>query len=66
LLTASGIPEDIFKKYNPCIKDIAFTHFRKEKLPVPYEIFLPSQLANFAEKQINRRYSMSTLAGYTP
>lgn len=66
LLAASGLNEELFKKYNPCVKDIAFTHFKKQKLPIPLEIFLPSQLANFAEKQINRRYSMSTQTGYSP
>lgn len=66
LLAGSGVREDLFKKYNPCIKDIAFTHFRREKLPVPFEIFLPSKQALFAEKQLNRKYTMSTRAGYSP
>ncbi len=66
LIKASGIKEDVFKRYNPCLKEIAFTHFRHEKLPIPYEIFLPSQLANFAEKQINRRYALATGRDHRP
>lgn len=66
LLKATELNEDTFKKYNPCVKDTAFTHFRKERLPIPYEIFLPSELAKLAEKQINRKYSMAIQAGYSP
>ena len=66
LRSASGVSEEVFRKYNPCVKDLAFKQFRKEKLPVPYEIFLPSQLANYAVKQINRRYSMASQINHSP
>jgi membrane-bound lytic murein transglycosylase D len=65
LIRSAEISEETFRKYNPCVKEVAYTRFQKEKLPVPYEIFLPSHLAKLAEKQINLKYSMAIEADHS-
>lgn len=65
LIKTSGVSKAIFRKYNPCIKDIAFTHFKNKKLPTPFEVFLPAHLLRSAERKMNKAYSLSTIKGYS-
>lgn len=51
LVLASGVDLEVFKKYNPCIKESTFARYRHVKLPFPYEVFLPSKLASFVESR---------------
>lgn len=60
LVNTGGIDEEILKKYNPCLKDIAFSQFKREKLPTPFEVFLPKEIASNAEDLLNKRYAMAT------
>ncbi|MBI2602081.1 MAG: lytic transglycosylase domain-containing protein [Deltaproteobacteria bacterium] len=51
LVLSSGVDIEVFKKYNPCIRDKTFSSYKHVKLPFPYEVFLPSKLASFVENR---------------